>query len=82
MGEIYHKSGSLQKGGVRVGVVQVVLRGDCNSYNTIVCMYVRRRGGYGRLIRPHPSCKNLYTYKSVPCLYICIRYKSGLYNIM
>ena len=33
----------LQKGGVRVGVVQVVLRGDCNSYNTIVlrvCMYV------------------------------------------
>ena len=35
MGEIY-KSGSLQKGGVRVGVVQVVLRGDCNSYNTIV----------------------------------------------
>ena len=50
MGEIY-KSGSLQKGGVRVGVVQVVLRGDCNSYNTIVlhvcvcmyvCMYVRR----------------------------------------
>ena len=48
MGEIY-KSGSLQKGGVRVGVVQVVLRGDCNSYNTIVlcvcvcvCMYVCR----------------------------------------
>ena len=39
MGEIY-KSGSLQKGGVRVGVVQVVLRGDCNSYKYCVCMYV------------------------------------------
>ena len=44
MGEIY-KSGSLQKGGVRVGVVQVVLCGDCNSYNTIVlCMYVVEAG--------------------------------------
>ena len=40
MGKIY-KSGSLQKGGVRVGVIQVVLRGDCNSYNTtVLCMYV------------------------------------------
>ena len=38
MSKIY-KSGSLQKGGVRVSVVQVVLHGDCNSHST-VCMYV------------------------------------------
>ena len=37
-------------------------------------MYVCCRGGCGGLIRPHPSCKNLHTYKSVPCLYICVRY--------
>ena len=76
MGQIY-KSGSVQKGGVKVGVAEVGARVGVGTVTAIIPkyrMYVCPRGGCGRIVRPHPSSLHAHIDISAPYLYICVRY--------